>query len=303
VTRIVSLLASGTEIVDALGMMPSLVGRSHECDFPPQVKELPCCTRPSFDVSGNSRDIDAAVKHGLRNALSIYEVLDDVLERLQPTHIVTQTQCEVCAVSLRDVERSIAGRLASCPKIVSLQPNSLADIWEDVRRVACALGIEARGEEVVGSLQGQMRTLAERSGAGRLRPTVACVEWLEPLLAAGNWMPELIEMAGGVNQFGEAGRHSPWLSWEELAGRDPDVVIVAPCGFPLERTAEEMYWMTRRPGWGELRAVREGRVYVADGNRCFHRPGPGVVGSLVALAEMLRGGEEGRWWKRWERAV
>ena len=137
--RIVSLIASATEIVHALGEFPSLVGRSHECDYPAEVSELPCCTRPRFDVSGSSREVDTLVKSTLTNALSIYEVFDDVLERLQPTHIITQTQCEVCAVSLRDVERSVAAKLASRPRIVSLQPNSLDDIWDDIRRVACAL--------------------------------------------------------------------------------------------------------------------------------------------------------------------
>src|SRR5260221_444280 len=140
-SRIVSLIASATEIVHSLGALDSLVGRSHECDFPDGIGKLPCCTRPKIDVSGSSLEIDRLVKENLANALSVYEVLDHVLEELQPTHILTQTQCEVCAVSLKDVERSVAARLASRPRIVSLQPNSLADIWDDIRRVACALDL------------------------------------------------------------------------------------------------------------------------------------------------------------------
>ena len=175
-SRIVSLIASATEIVDALGEFPHLVGRSHECDFPAGVASLPCCTRPRFDVSGNSREIDTLVKSTLSGALSIYEVFDDVLERLQPTHIITQTQCEVCAVSLRDVERSVAAKLASRPQIVSLQPNSLDDIWEDMRRVARALEIEARGESRIAELQQRMRKVSERVKSASARPTVACIE-------------------------------------------------------------------------------------------------------------------------------
>lgn len=296
--RIVSLIASATEIVDAFGELTSLVGRSHECDYPAEVMHLPCCTRPRFDVSGSSREIDTLVKSTLADALSIYEVFDDVLERLQPTHIITQTQCEVCAVSLRDVEKSIAAKLKSRPMIVSLQPNSLADIWDDMRRVARALGIEAQGEQCIGKLQHRMRIISGRAQIGGRRPTVACIEWLEPLMAAGNWMPELIEMAGGVNLFGEAGRHSPWMTWEDLVARDPDVIIVAPCGFDLERTVSEMYWLTGNPRWHGLRAVQMGRVYMADGNEYFNRPGPRIVESLEILTEMI-GGEclsaTGRW--------
>jgi iron complex transport system substrate-binding protein len=287
VNRIVSLIASATEIVHALGELPSLVGRSHECDYPPEVAHLPSCTRPRFEVNGTSREIDALVKSTLAGALSIYEVFDDVLERLQPTHIITQTQCEVCAVSLREVERSIAARLASRPRIVSLQPNSLADIEDDIRRVAEALGVEERGRQRVGEMQDRMRVRSEEARRLGPRPTVACIEWLEPLMAAGNWTPELVEMAGGKNLFGEPGRHSPWMDWDDLAAQDPDVIIAAPCGFDLERTAAEMYWLTQNPHWRGLRAVQTGRVFLADGNQYFNRPGPRVVESLEILTEML----------------
>jgi iron complex transport system substrate-binding protein len=209
-----------------------------------------------------------------------------VLERLQPTHILTQIQCEVCAVSLRDVEQALARGLKGQPRIVSLQPDSLAGIWEDFRRVARALEIPQQGERAIAELKRRMAELSPPPQAGPA-PRVACVEWVEPLMAAGNWTPELIAMAGGVNLFGESGKHSPWMTWEQLAAADPDVLIVAPCGFDLARTAQEMHWMTDRPGWSELRAVRGGRVYLADGNRYFNRPGPRVVETLEALVEML----------------
>jgi iron complex transport system substrate-binding protein len=285
-SRIVSLIASATEIVVALGERDALVGRSHECDFPAGIEKLPCCTRPKFDVSGDSLEIDRLVKANLANALSVYEVLDDILEQLQPTHILTQTQCEVCAVSLKDVERSVASQLASKPTIVSLQPNSLADIWDDIRRVAQSLQIEERGEQILDCLQQRMRAIA--AAATQTCPRVACIEWLSPLMAAGNWVPELVEMAGGVNLFGEAGKHSPWMTWEELVERDPDVIVVMPCGFDEERTRREMYWITERPEYPGLRAVKAGRVFPVDGNQYFNRPGPRLVESLEILARLFK---------------
>ncbi len=281
--RIVSLIASATEIVDALGQIDNLVGRSHECDYPERVKLLPVCTRPRIPVDGTSREIDQLVKEAARTSISIYDVLEDTIGRLEPSHILTQIQCEVCAVSLRDVEAAIARGMKGNPQVVSLQPNSLSDIWEDFRRVARALGIEEHGEEVVRGLQAR---LSRRIAAGPA-PRVACIEWIEPLMAAGNWTPELIELAGGINLFGEAGKHSPWMTWEQLVAADPDVLIIAPCGFDLARTGQEMYWLTDRPGWRDLRAVRTHRVYLADGNQYFNRPGPRVVETYEMLVEML----------------
>ena len=289
-SRIVSLISSATEIVHALGELPNQVGRSHECDFPPEVSALPVCTRPTIDIHADSREIDRAVKDRVRNALSVYDVFDDVLERLQPTHIITQTQCEVCAVSLRDVERSVAMRLASKPQIVSLTPNSLADVWDDIRRVAIALEIRDHGEEVIESLQARMCAISEKARSAGERPRMACIEWTEPLMAGGNWTPELIEMAGGVNLLGEAGRHSGYVSWEEIREKDPDVIVVAPCGFDIPRTQTEMHWLTQRDGWESMRAVREQRVYLADGNQYFNRPGPRLVETLRILAEVLHPG-------------
>jgi iron complex transport system substrate-binding protein len=301
VNRVVSLIASATEIVYELGEFRSLVGRSHECDYPAEVAKLPYCTRPRIDVNGTSREIAELVKGTVANALSIYEVFDDVLEQLQPTHILTQTQCEVCAVSLRDVENSVAARLASRPQIVSLQPDSLAGIWGDMRRVARALGIEERGEQRIVGLQQRMSEVSRRARTGS-RPTVACIEWLEPLMACGNWMPELVEMAGGINLFGEAGKHSPWMTWDDLVARDPDVIVVAPCGFDLARTSSELYWLTDNPRWHGLRAVRTGRVYLADGNQYFNRPGPRVAESLEILSEILWPDRfPARWPSAWRR--
>jgi iron complex transport system substrate-binding protein len=301
--RIISLIASATEIVCALGFESRMVGRSHECDFPASVKRLPVCTGPKFEVEGLSYEIDERVKAILQEALSVYRVDADLLERLRPTHIITQSQCEVCAVSLKDVEQAVCQFTSSQPVIVSLEPNALADVWSDIRRVAVALNEPERGEELVAGLRRRMDEIAAKARMARSRPTVACVEWIEPLMAAGNWTPELVEMAGGVNLFGEAGKHSPWMKWEELVTADPDVILISPCGFDIARTMEETHLLSGKPDWPELKAVKENRVFVADGNQYFNRPGPRLVESLEIMAEALHPelfhfGHEGKGWIR-----
>lgn len=277
--RIVSLVSSATEIVDALGALPWMVGRSHECDYPEEVLALPVCTAPRIAVDGDSREIDKLVRQQRAESISVYEVFDDVLERLEPTHILTQMQCEVCAVSLRDVERSIAGRLASRPRIVALRPDSLEDVFEDFRRVARALEMPERGEQVAATLRARMEAVSQRARATLSRPSVACIDWIEPLIPAVNWMHQLVEMAGGSNP--------PWKTWDELRAADPEVILVTPCAFGLERAAAEMHWLRERLGWEDLRAVRNGRVCLADGNRYFNRPGPRLFETLRILAEIL----------------
>jgi iron complex transport system substrate-binding protein len=301
--RIISLIASATEIVCALGFESQMVGRSHECDFPASVKRLPVCTSPKFEVEGLSYEIDERVKAILQEALSVYRVDADLLESLRPTHIVTQSQCEVCAVSLKDVEQAVCQFTGSQPVVVSLEPNALADVWSDIRRVAAALNATERGEELVARMRRRMDEIAAKAITAQSRPTVACVEWIEPLMAAGNWSPELVEMAGGVNLFGEVGKHSPWMSWEALVAADPDVIFISPCGFDIARTMEEAHLLTGKPEWRELKAAKEDRVFVADGNQYFNRPGPRLVESLEILAELLHPelfnfGYEGTGWVR-----
>jgi iron complex transport system substrate-binding protein len=301
--RIVSLIASATEIVCALGCEDQLVGRSHECDFPPSVLRLPVCTEPKFNVEGSSYQIDERVKAILQESLSVYRVDAEKLRALEPDVIVTQAQCEVCAVSLREVERVVCGWLHACPRLVSLTPNALADVWADIERVAEALDVPDRGTALVRRLQDRMRAIADRARPLSPKPRVACVEWIDPLMAAGNWMPELVERAGGVNLFGAAGKHSPWLTWPELRGADPDVILVMPCGFDIDRTRREMAALTGKAEWPGLRAVRAGRVFLGDGNQYFNRPGPRLVESLEILAELLHPdsfhfGHAGTGWQR-----
>ncbi len=226
--RIISLIPSATEIVCALGFEERLVGRSHECDYPASVAELRTCTRPKFRIEGSSVEIHQRLEDIVKNALSIYTVDTEALQELKPTHIVTQSQCDVCAVSLKDVEQAVCELTSSSPVIVSLQPDSLEAVWSDIRKVGNSLGASARADALLSNCSSRMREIAERARALQARPTVACIEWIEPLMAAGNWMPELVSMAGGANLFGEAGKHSPWMKWEELVNRDPDILFVSP---------------------------------------------------------------------------
>ena len=286
-TRIVSLLASATEIVHALGMGPYQVGRSHECDFPPRVESLPVCTRPKFSVEGTSRDIDTAVKDVLREAVSVYEVLEEMLEQLQPTHIITQSQCEVCAVNLKDVQAAVSRRLTCNPEIVSLEPFFLRDVWTDIQTVAESLGAGTQGDGLVSELQSRIHSVSCSVEAIQTRPRVACIEWFEPLMLAGNWMPELAEIAGGVNLISKAGKHSGSIDWEQLVESNPDILVLLPCGWDLRKITEEVYWLTDRPGWNSLAAVQNGHVYVTDGNQYFNRPGPRLAESAEILAQIL----------------
>jgi iron complex transport system substrate-binding protein len=301
--RIASLLPSTTEIACALGFLENLVGRSHECDFPAEVTSLPVCTAPKCSLDGSSREIDQRVRSLVAEGLSVYRVDADLLRELSPDVILTQSQCEVCAASLEDVEAAVCGWLGALPQIVSLAPATLADVIGDVQRVADALGAPERGGELRHALERRMAGIVEKS-AGATRPTVACVEWTDPLMTAGNWMPELVACAGGENLFGEAGKHSPAMDWQELRRADPEVIVALPCGFDLARTRHEMGSLVARAGWRELRAVRADRVYLTDGNAYFNRPGPRIAESLEVLAEILHPelfefGHAGRAFERW----
>jgi iron complex transport system substrate-binding protein len=302
--RVVSLIASATEIVHALGLGDYQVGRSHECDFPPRVAGLPVCTRPAFSIEGSSAEINRHVTERLRSALSLYDVDEQILDDLRPTHIVTQTQCKVCAVSLEDVERALAASISSRPRIVPLEPNSLADIWRDIEMVAEACGVVSEGNALVNSLRCRIAEISTRATRIRHRPRVACIEWHEPLMASGNWVPELIELANAENLFGKPGAHSPWLAWEDLTAADPDIIISMPCGFDLARTRKEMYWLAENSTWSGLRAVCERQVFLVDGNQYMNRPGPRVAESLRILAEILHPAAfeptlEGVGWEHW----
>ncbi len=284
--RIASLLPSATEIVCALGFQDNLVGRSHECDFPAGVQALPACTRAKIDASASSREIDDQVKQSLTEALSIYEVVEEALKAAAPDVIVTQDQCDVCAVALGDVEAAVAAFLNEGVQIVSLAPMTLDDVLGDIATVGAALDAEDRAARIVGDATARLQRIRQQRSE---EPThrVACIEWVDPLMAAGNWVPELVEIAGGVDVFGAAGQHAPWITEQALIEADPDVIVFMPCGFGLERSAAEGRICMEKLSWQALSAVRKGRVYAVDGNSYFNRPGPRLVDSAAILAEVL----------------
>ncbi len=286
--RVVSLLPSITEIVCALGLRDSLVGRSHECDFPLGLGGLPALTEPKLDAARPSREIDDRVKQLVSEGLSVYRVDADTLRELSPDVVLTQDHCEVCAASLSDVERALAEWTGHKPQVVSLEPRRLEDVWGDIERVADACGVPDRGRDLAAALRRDTDVLHRRAQASAAQPRVVCVEWIDPLMAAGNWVPELVELAGGRNLFGEAGEHSPWLDWQTLRDADPDVIIVLPCGFDIPRSRAELPALTSQAGFAELHAVRGGRVYLSDGNQYFNRPGPRLLDSLQILCEILQ---------------
>ncbi|MXY85744.1 MAG: ABC transporter substrate-binding protein [Chloroflexi bacterium] len=286
--RIVSLLPSATEIVCALGAAGDLVGRSHECDFPAEIQHLPVLTSPRFLPAANSGEIDRQVRElaleaRAEDALGVYAIEMDLLQELGPTHIVTQTQCEVCAVSLRDVERAVEQLTGFNTKLIPLAPNSLADIWDDIQRTAEALGLGEQGRSLIHVLQDRIDSVPGTGNA----PRVAVVEWVDPLMTAGHWTMELIERAGGVPVIGAPKGPSLHFDMSDLAEADPDFIIIAPCGFGLARTREDAQLLNAREDWRALRAVREGRVSLIDGNQYVNRPGPRVVETLEIIAEII----------------
>ena len=284
--RLVSLLPSATEIIDCLGLTDRLVGISHECDYPPEVKNRAICTSAKLSIHQSSGEIHQQVDKLLTAAASIYEINLDMLTQLQPTHIITQDQCDVCAVSFGDVEKAVAKLTNSHPQIISLQPDTIADVWADIQRVGKILNID--WQPIVSALQARVKTCQTQcQNLSSNPPKVACIEWTDPLMLAGNWIPELVEMAGGIPIGGITGQHSPRISWDELIAADPDTIIFMPCGFDLDRTRIEAQPLTQHPQWENLQAVKQDRVYITDGNAYFNRPGPRLVESLEILTEIL----------------
>jgi iron complex transport system substrate-binding protein len=299
--RIVSLLASATEMIAALGCLDQLVGRSHECDYPPEVLTLPVVSTVQINTNTSSAQIDDQIKQlahealipedAALRALSIYAIDIEQLQALRPDVIFTQTQCEVCAVSERDVMQAIKQLTGLQPRIVSLSPHRLSDVWEDILRVGQALERCAQAEMLVQSYQQRLTRLQDATATLGTKLCVTVLEWLDPLMAAGNWTPELVVYAGGVNVFGEVGLHSPWLGWEELQAADPDVLVLSPCGFTLERTLLDVPLLQQHPAWYALSAVKHGRIYAIDGNAYLNRSGPRLVESAELLARVLWQGQ------------
>ena len=282
--RVISLLPSATEIVCALGATESLVGISHECDFPESIRHLPALTRSRIRVDRSSKEIDEAVREAiLHGALSIYAIDDGQLAVLAPDLIVTQDLCEVCAVSFDDVCGAVA-RLTHKEdiQIVSLRPTQLHDVLDDIERVALALGRGEEGKVLRANLEARIEAISERASSASAKPRVVSLEWLDPLMLGGTWMPELISLAGGTPVGVSIGKAAPTITTQELTRLNPEVVVIKPCGFTIERT------LTERPLIeGLLPAVDAARVYITDGNAFFNRPGPRLVESLEIMAACL----------------
>ena len=299
--KIVSLLPSATEIVCALGLENSLVGRSHECDYPSSIKHLPVCSEANFPDGLTSAAIDVKVKEILADALSVYTVKREQIKQLAPDVVLTQTQCEVCAVSLKDVEEALENYLDKQALIISLQPNSLDDIFKDIITVANTLNVPERGNTLVENLLERVDIIRHKLKYIESKPTVACIEWLAPMMVSGNWIPELVSIAGGTSILAQAGKHSPYIQWQDIQSHDPDIIMVMPCGFSIERTMKEMDLLLQLPGFNDLKAVKNNRLYIADGNQYFNRPGPRIVDSVEILAEIINPkqfvfGYEGEGW-------
>lgn len=285
--RIVSLLPSATEFVHLLGLGHALMGRSHECDAPDAATALPVCTRSLID-DGPGADIDADVRRRLEAGLPLYEIDAQLVRSLAPTHIVTQSQCDVCAIGEEQVAAVIdAGWSGPRPEVISLAPRTLGDVFSDLQHLGRALGVEQAGQEAATTLADRVSQVGEKTGALAPRPRVLCLEWLAPPIVAGNWMPEIVRIAGGDPLFGRVGEPSQDVSWAEIETADPDVILLMPCGFDLERTLREAACLEDVPEWSSLRAVRAGRAVAVDGNAYFNRSGPRLVESLELLAEIL----------------
>lgn len=283
--KIVSLLASATEIVCGLGAADELVAISHECDFPTEILGRPRITKAWIDDQLPSAEIDAQVRERLSKGLPLYTIDESALARLAPDLIITQSQCEVCAVSYQDVAQT-AARLSRPPQVVDLNPTSLSEVLADIQRIGSALGRQSRAQAYVEDLRERLQDMETRL-AGATRPSVACIEWTEPLMFAANWTPELFRRAGGEYVLGEDGEHSRYGQWESLRTANPDIIVVSPCGFDLERTRREFASLRAHPDWNSLSAAREGEVYAVDGNVYLNRSGPRLVDTIEVLARIL----------------
>ncbi|MDY3552510.1 cobalamin-binding protein [Gemmata sp. JC717] len=284
--RIVSLLPSATEIVCELGLGDALVGVTHECDYPAFVTALPKVTRTLIPHDAISREIDALVRERLQTQRALYTLDLPTLERLKPDLIVTQALCDVCAVAEAEVTAA-ACTLPGRPRVVNLEPTSLGDVFDTLHLVADAAGVPARADLAVAALRERIGTVAKRSEQVTARPRVVVLEWLDPPFSCGHWTPELVRLAGGNEVLGVSGGPSRTLAWADVVAAQPDVLLVACCGFSLERTLVDLPALRDCPGWEALPAVRSGRVYVTDGNAYFSRPGPRLVDSAEIVAHAL----------------
>jgi iron complex transport system substrate-binding protein len=296
--RVVSLLASGTEIVCALGAGKWLVGRSHECDSPSWVATLPACTRPAFDISMTSGQIDAEVRRRLKAGEPLYHVDTELIDSLNPDLLITQEHCKVCAVTPADLAQA---ECVSARHLLALEAGSVQGILRDIRSIGRALGRREHAEQLVTQIGDRIERI-RCAVAPERAPSLVALEWTDPVFAMGNWGPELVAAANARLLPDPQAGFSAVIDWQRVRELDPDWLVIAPCGFELGRTTGEVPTLEALAGWFELRAVRQGNVALADGNRYFNRSGPTIVETLEILAEILHGypaGHEGAAWIRY----
>ncbi len=288
-SKIVTLIPSATEIVAFLGLKNSIIGRSHECDYPHDLNHITKLTSPKINVDGTSGEIDKQINVILENSLSVYKVNVPKLKELNPDYIITQAHCEVCAVSFSEVENIVSKNLNKNTKIISLQPNTLNDVFNDIKKVAKELNIENKiNNELIKNLSRRQNKIKEISSKQKNKPLVACIEWIDPLMIAGNWIPEMVEIAGGKNILGKSGNNSHWIKFREIINQNPEIIIFLPCGFNIEKTKEEVKNLFKyNTEWQTLKAVKDKKIFIADGNQFFNRPGPRLIESLEIFAEII----------------
>ncbi|MGB0582375.1 MAG: cobalamin-binding protein [Limisphaerales bacterium] len=300
--RIASLLPSATEIVCALGCAEYLVARSHECDYPVSAQNATVCTKSRIDAGASGKEIDEQVKKFSAESLSLFEIDSDKLRELQPSHVLTQAQCDVCAVSEKEMCEVFGVGNGAAPEIVSLSPTRFSHLWDNITEVADALRVPFDGKQLLKGLKQKCVDVIERTAVATRKPKVLCLEWLDPLMGAGNWIPDMVGMAGGENLISESGKHSGWITMDDVSAANPDVIVLMPCGFDLERTLKEAKVLEQYPQWNKLKAVKKQRVFATDGSAFFNRPGPRLVDSLQIFGEifypgMIVFGHEMKHWK------
>ena len=285
--RIVSLLPSCTEIICKLGYREHLVGISHECDYPNSISGLPVLTKARLSSEGTSIEINQSVTDLLQRGLSVYDVDASLLKSLSPDIIVTQAQCEACAVSLDQVQDIVSNWTLNQTEIISLEPNTLNEVWLGFDIIAKAMDAPESSSILKSEINERFKLLKDKLKGTEQKPTVLCIEWIEPIMVAANWVPELVGLAGGKNVMSVSGTDSNFCSWDEIKQTNPDIIIMMPCGFGIKRTLEDIHYLQNRKGWQELKAVKENKVFVVDGNQYFNRPGPRLVDSAEILAEVI----------------
>jgi len=284
--RICSLLPGATEVVAALRHTKHLVGISHECDYPPEIRTKPVVVRAKISTDRSSRGIDRQVRATLKTGHALYELDETLLARVRPHLVIAQDTCEACAITPAQLQRALHA-LPSPPRVLPLNPSTLDDVLADIERIGVAIDRAHEAAVLTGRLRERLQHILLQVAHADAHPRVACVEWLDPLYAAGHWVPEMVAYAGGVDVLGTAGAPARKMTWKQVCAARPDVLILMPCGFSIARTRQELTSLTTRTGWKTLPAVKTGQVFLVDGPAYFNRPGPRLIDGIELLAACL----------------